>query len=1334
MSMYIKSILATVLFVCAFITNIFSQTTFSLDSLEYPDRFVSKYLPMLTDKELMKIATLPDLIMPPEYEFTNKSILPYKIDNSTQPYMIATTWQSGYECGQSASIANDFTYEMNRLRGLSSTVDSNRYVTHFAWNFLNSGGNYTGVSYYDSWEIVRMCGTPNVVDYGGALNTGGEKRWMTGYSLYYKAMHNRLYTGYNIQVGTPEGLMILKNWLHNHLDGSAVGGLANFYAQYGSPNTTLPAGTEEAGKALKTTWGASPSHTWTIVGYNDSIKYDFNGDGLYTNNIDINSDGLVDMRDWEIGGLKFINGYSGTSWGNGGYCYMMYKALADDITNDGIWNHRVSIQYVKQDYDPLLTMKVQLKHNSRNKIKVTAGLSTNTSDTKPQFVLEFPIFNFHGGDYYMQGDSTEAAKTIEFGLDISPLLTYIQPGQNAKYFLQVAENDPSGLYSGQIISYSIIDYSSGISQQDCASTNVYLTNNDTTRLSINRIMNFSKVGITTNSLPDASINEPYSVQLNAANGATSYHWDYLFDFTENDTSGTSPVVTSTQLVAGATGYAVQNLSFDFPFYGEKYNKLYVSPDGYIKFDDQVYTWPYIIDRVLLFKSTKMIAPFLSDLVFGSGQGFWYEGNSQYAAFRWNAYVSGQGGSSVNVVVKLFPNGKIEMYYNTINVAAATGWISAVSRGDNNNYQYTAYSNKLNVNTLTKLVELTPPPIPLELKISDQGLLSGTPLSEYNNLPVTFKVTDNNNIENTKTLTFSSDGVMATYQVVAGTDSVINAGEQVSLNVTLKNIGNSIFSNAQMKIFTNDNHVSLIDSIEIAGDLAPDDTVEFLNAFLFAVDTTVQDNHIIELNLKVYNATDTFNIPITLHVRSLILDIGSITVADGNNNILEPGENASVLVEIKNIGGTNAYNVNGILTSNDPYTNIISDSMYFASINSGNLSSGFYVVNISNAVPDGHLLVFNIKLTADGGYVTHKFFTIQIGGNAEDFETGDLLRFPWTTTSGSDSAWFVTTQLPYEGTDCAESGNISENQETSLFTTLNILNSGTVSFYRKVSCEGHAGYTDYDFFAFFIDGIEMGRWDGITAWIRSEYPVSAGVHTFRWTYKKDYSVSDGEDCAWLDYIVFPPSIELESDISQTPASIFKSLPVDSSAIDSISFTNNSTGNAVLYNCLLSDFSVNGNSTWLTPEVNYGCLDASSTGSLKLLFDSHGLANDTYNCLINLTYNFADTVSIPVTFQVDNSNSIDESKLNVNNLQVYPNPFTKQATISFTINNPTNATLKILDLNGKEIKTLASGNLATGYYNYHWDGTDRNNNIVASGIYYCRFITDETIASERIIFMK
>ena len=36
-----------------------------------------------------------------------------------------------------------------------------------------------------------------------------------------------------------------------------------------------------------------------------------------------------------------------------------------------------------------------------------------------------------------------------------------------------------------------------------------------------------------------------------------------------------------------------------------------------------------------------------------------------------------------------------------------------------------------------------------------------------------------------------------------------------------------------------------------------------------------------------------------------------------------------------------------------------------------------------------------------------------------------------------------------------------------------------------------------------------------------FPVSVGQNTFKWEYEKDGSSISGQDCAWIDYIVFPP---------------------------------------------------------------------------------------------------------------------------------------------------------------------------------------------------------------------
>ncbi|MBC8182101.1 T9SS type A sorting domain-containing protein [candidate division KSB1 bacterium] len=63
------------------------------------------------------------------------------------------------------------------------------------------------------------------------------------------------------------------------------------------------------------------------------------------------------------------------------------------------------------------------------------------------------------------------------------------------------------------------------------------------------------------------------------------------------------------------------------------------------------------------------------------------------------------------------------------------------------------------------------------------------------------------------------------------------------------------------------------------------------------------------------------------------------------------------------------------------------------------------------------------------------------------------------------------------------------------------------------------------------------------------------------------------------------------------------------------------------------------------------------------------------------------------------------------QNYPNPFNSSTSIRFFIPEESYITLKICNILGKEISTLASGNYSRGIYNTIWDATGQ-----ASGIYY------------------
>ena len=124
-----------------------------------------------------------------------------------------------------------------------------------------------------------------------------------------------------------------------------------------------------------------------------------------------------------------------------------------------------------------------------------------------------------------------------------------------------------------------------------------------------------------------------------------------------------------------------------------------------------------------------------------------------------------------------------------------------------------------------------------------------------------------------------------------------------------------------------------------------------------------------------------------------------------------------------------------------------------------------------------------------------------GGGGEEPEPEP----PFTT--GGDAEWYV------EGNDGVEpgawrSGAIGHSNSTWIETT--VTGPCLVSFQWRVSSE-----EGYDKLHLTVDGEERdpisgsADWDNVSLTFRD-----AGSHTIRWTYLKDSSVSNGEDCGWV----------------------------------------------------------------------------------------------------------------------------------------------------------------------------------------------------------------------------
>jgi hypothetical protein len=71
--------------------------------------------------------------------------------------------------------------------------------------------------------------------------------------------------------------------------------------------------------------------------------------------------------------------------------------------------------------------------------------------------------------------------------------------------------------------------------------------------------------------------------------------------------------------------------------------------------------------------------------------------------------------------------------------------------------------------------------------------------------------------------------------------------------------------------------------------------------------------------------------------------------------------------------------------------------------------------------------------------------------------------------------------------------------------------------------------------------------------------------------------------------------------------------------------------------------------------------------------------------------------------------------------YPNPFNPSTKIPVKISKTEEIKFSIFDINGREVKTIFSGQIRPDSYLYEWDGTDNFGKIQSSGIYFSRIIT-------------
>ena len=167
--------------------------------------------------------------------------------------------------------------------------------------------------------------------------------------------------------------------------------------------------------------------------------------------------------------------------------------------------------------------------------------------------------------------------------------------------------------------------------------------------------------------------------------------------------------------------------------------------------------------------------------------------------------------------------------------------------------------------------------------------------------------------------------------------------------------------------------------------------------------------------------------------------------------------------------------------------------------------------------------------------------VEAGANTMDFElqATDAISFEdgqfpadYEFSFSGNADWFVTGENAYDGIYSVRSGVIGNNATSSMLLTMELVNDGSLSFWKKVSSENN-----YDYLYFYINDILRGTWEGDINWSLQTYDLDAGTHTFKWEYDKDNSVSGGTDCAWIDVIEIEGLPEIETTLGDVDNNTF-----------------------------------------------------------------------------------------------------------------------------------------------------------------------------------------------------
>lgn len=336
---------------------------------------------------------------------------------------------------------------------------------------------------------------------------------------------------------------------------------------------------------------------------------------------------------------------------------------------------------------------------------------------------------------------------------------------------------------------------------------------------------------------------------------------------------------------------------------------------------------------------------------------------------------------------------------------------------------------------------------------------------------------------------------------------LSEGEMYQVNFTLVNSGKEDFNapNSSIEIFSDNNLISS-NNVFYFSEIKKLSSQNISAACMISVDSGVKNLQICGIHF-IISGTNAFSNTRTIH-REIIAPEPQITSVD----LQSLSDTLNLCVGITNVGRKTT--ANGIISITNLSEGFILNSTSQMIDTLPMQLTNHSIFSIYKQFDTLERLSFLVTYIADE-YKAEKWYNISLDSQIETFEQG-LSVFNWN--NDTNYAWFIDSTHANSGLNSMRSyNNLPDEKKSSL--KMNITNevSSTLSFYYMVSSE-----KDYDKFICYVDGepvlTKSGGYGNLyqpIGWTKFSFDLPGGEHEIVFSYEKDYSTKDGEDCAWID---------------------------------------------------------------------------------------------------------------------------------------------------------------------------------------------------------------------------